>query len=134
MRIMLDTNVIISYILFKNDKMEKFFNFVLNKDELIISNVIITELKEVFNKKFRNKVDVLDIFLSSLDVECINIDEIVDTNLFEIRDKNDYIVLYSALKGNVDIFITGDDDFKHVNVDRPKIMSINEYMNQFYKF
>ena len=47
MRIMLDTNVIISYILFKKDKMEKFFNFALNKDELILLNVIVDELKEV---------------------------------------------------------------------------------------
>lgn len=134
MRIMLDTNVIISHILFNNDKMEKFFNFALNKDELIISNVIIDELKEVFSKKFRNKISILNIFLKTLHAECINVYGIDDMSLFEIRDKSDYPVLYSAIKGNVDIFVTGDEDFKNVKIDKPKIMSINEYMDQYYKF
>ena len=134
MRIMLDTNVIISHILFNNDKMEKFFNFALNKDELIISNVIIDELKELFSKKFRNKISILNIFLKTLHAECINVYGIDDMSLFEIRDKSDYPVLYSAIKGNVDIFVTGDEDFKNVKIDKPKIMSINEYMDQYYKF
>ena len=133
MRIMLDTNIIISYILFKNSKMEKFFNFALNKDKLIISNIIVEELEQVFNKKFNSKIDVLNSFLNSLDAEFITIDNIDDMNLFEIRDKNDYPVLYSAIKSNVDIFITGDKDFKNVVIHKPKIMSINEYLELYYE-
>ena len=132
MRIMLDTNVIISYILFNNETMEKFYNYILNKEELIISNIIINELKEVFDRKFKSKKDNLEIFLKSLEVECIHINDIEENDLFEIRDPGDYPILYSAIKGNVDIFITGDEDFKDVNINKPKIMTIKEYMNKYY--
>ena len=132
MRIMLDTNVIISYILFNNETMGKFYNYILNKEELIISNIIIDELKEVFERKFKSKKDILEIFLKSLEAECININAIENKDLFEIRDPADYPILYSAIKGNVDIFITGDEDFKDVNINKPKIMTIKEYMNKYY--
>ena len=132
MRIMLDTNVIISYILFNNETMEKFYNYILNKEELIISNIIINELKEVFDRKYKSKKDNLEIFLKSLEVECIHINDIEENDLFEIRDPGDYPILYSAIKGNVDIFITGDEDFKDVNINKPKIMTIKEYMNKYY--
>ena len=133
MRIMLDTNVIISYILFNNETMEKFYNYILNKEELIISNIIIDELKEVFDRKFKSKKDNLEIFLKSLEVECIHINDIEENDLFEIRDPADYPILYSAIKGNVDIFITGDEDFKDVKIDKPEIMTIKEYMDKYYR-
>ena len=44
-------------------------------------------------------------------------------NLFEIRDKNDYPVLYTAIVENIDIFITGDKDFLVLDVDMPEIVT-----------
>lgn len=131
MRVMLDTNVIISYVLFKNETMEMFYNYVLNNEELVISNYIIDELKEVFKRKFKDKIYVLDAFLNDLDIESISIDMINDLHLFKIRDQGDYPILYSAIVGNVDIFITGDEDFKSVVIEKPKIMTISEYMDYY---
>lgn len=62
MRVMLDMNIIISYILFNNERMDLFFNYLLRHDTLVISNIIIDELKEVFNKKFPHKIDALKTF------------------------------------------------------------------------
>lgn len=51
----------------------------------------------------------------------INIEE----KLFEIRDKDDYIILHTAIIENVDIFITRDKQFN--DVDRPEIMNAKEF-------
>lgn len=67
MRVMLDTNIIISYILFNNERMNLFFNYLLKHDTWVISNIIIDELKEVFDKKFPNKKDVLKTFLENIE-------------------------------------------------------------------
>ena len=94
----------------------------------VISNIIIDELKEVFNKKFPHKLDVLETFLEDIEVEHININQIEKCDLFEIRDAKDYPVLYAAIKSNVDIFVTGDKDFSDLNIKFPKIMSVKDYI------
>ena len=37
--------------------------------------------------------------------------EINEDRLFEIRDENDYLILYTAIIENIDVLITGDKDF-----------------------
>lgn len=131
MRVMLDTNIIISYILFNNEKMNLFFNHLLKTDILVISNIIIEELNEVFDRKFPNKKEVLKKFLEDIEVEYINIDKAIDINLFEIRDAKDYPVLYAAIVSKVDVFITGDKDFDDLKIKSPKIMNINNYIMNY---
>ena len=130
MRIMLDINVLISYILFNNKMMNLFYDYILNNEQLILSNIIVDEIRKVFKRKFSDKICVLEKFISDLDIEIINIDKI-EPNLFQIRDANDYPILYSAIKGNVDIFITGDNDFTDVDITKPKIMTIKQYITNF---
>ncbi|MBR0038696.1 MAG: putative toxin-antitoxin system toxin component, PIN family [Lachnospiraceae bacterium] len=128
MRVMLDTNVIISFILFNNERMNLFFNYLLKNDTWVISNIIIDELKEVFNKKFPNKIDVLNTFLKDIEAEEIIVKNVENKKLFRIRDEKDYDVLYAAIVSKVDLFITGDEDFKEVDIETPKIMTIKDYI------
>lgn len=58
----------------------------------------------------------VDSFLSDLSYELVYTPRHMCGNLFEIRDINDYPVLYTAIVENIDIFITGDKDF---HVRRP---------------
>lgn len=128
MRVMLDTNVIISFILFNNERMNLFFNYLLKNDTWVISNIVIDELKEVFNKKFPNKIDVLNTFLKDIEAEEIIVKNVKNKKLFKIRDEKDYGVLYAAIVSKVDLFITGDEDFKEVDIETPKIMTIKDYI------
>ena len=50
-----------------------------------------------------------------------------EQNLFEIRDANDYPVLYTAMTNGVDLLVTGDKDFSAVDVDYPEIMTPARY-------
>lgn len=131
MRVMLDTNVIISFILFNNERMNLFFNYLLKNDTWVISNIIIDELKEVFNKKFPNKIDVLNTFLKDIEAEEIIVKNVENKKLFRIRDEKDYDVLYAAIVSKVDLFITGDEDFKEVDIETPKIMTIKDYILKY---
>lgn len=128
---MLDSNIIISYILFNNKIMTLFFDYILNNENIIMSDKIEEELRLVFNKKFPNKINNLEVFLSELDCEKIITNRVIDNNIIHIRDIKDYPIFYSALIGNVDIFITGDKDFSDIKIEKPRIMSIREYLNEY---
>lgn len=56
----------------------------------------------------------------------------MENKLFKIRDKDDYIILHTAIIEDVDIFITGDKDFNDVLVDRPEIMNASEFLERYY--
>lgn len=55
----------------------------------------------------------------------------VEEKLFQIRDDNDYIILHTAIIENVDVFITGDNDFKNINIDKPEILTTAEFLNKY---
>lgn len=125
---MFDTNIIISYILFKNESIDLFVNHILKKERLVISDVIVDELVEVFNRKFPSKISLLNEFLASLDCEFTSVGKIDDYNLFYIRDIDDYPIFYSAIKADVDVFITGDEDIQEVVINKPQILTMKEYI------
>jgi predicted nucleic acid-binding protein len=52
-------------------------------------------------------------------------------DLFEIRDVKDYPILYSAITDDVDVFITGDDDFSDVKVEKPEIVSPAGFLDKY---
>lgn len=125
---MFDTNIIISYILFNNESIDLFVNHILKKEKLVISDVIVGELVEVFNRKFPRKISLLNEFLASLDCEFTSVGKIDDYNLFYIRDIDDYPIFYSAIKADVDVFITGDEDIQEVVINKPQILTMKEYI------
>lgn len=53
------------------------------------------------------------------------------SDLFAIRDWNDYPVLYTAIVEDVDVFITGDKDFADVEIEKPAIMSPAEFIDRY---
>ena len=55
----------------------------------------------------------------------------METGLFEIRDLNDYPILYTAIKENIDILITGDRDFADVIIKKPLILTPAEFIAKY---
>jgi predicted nucleic acid-binding protein len=49
----------------------------------------------------------------------------------QIRDKDDILLLASAIETNADIFITGDKDFDEIKIIKPKIMKPREYIDEY---
>ena len=132
MKIMLDTNILISAFIFKSKKMNDLI-YKLSKDhEIIICSYTVEELKELIDVKFKVDPKYLDEFLKEFPFNLVYSPTNIENKLFDIRDKNDYIILHTAIIEDVDVFITGDKDFDDVEIDKPEIMNVSEFLQMYY--
>jgi putative PIN family toxin of toxin-antitoxin system len=132
MRIMVDTNVLISSFVFKSNAMTSMFYKITQSHQLVISSYVLNELKTVVKRKFPKHVADLDKFLTKLSFELVYSPESVENvSLFKIRDSNDYMVLYSAILDDADILITGDKDFADIDIEKPEILTPSEFLEKY---
>lgn len=130
MRVMLDTNVLLSALLFPGQKFDSLLENIFSFHELVISNFLLDELRKVVKKKFPTKTEALERFISAISFEFVIIPEKFE-QVVPIRDTNDYPVLQSAFTGNVDVLVTGDKDFMDLNLPRPEILTPAAYIEKF---
>ncbi|MHB8962064.1 MAG: putative toxin-antitoxin system toxin component, PIN family [Saccharofermentanales bacterium] len=132
MRIMLDTNILISAILFRSESLSRLIEKVAEEYKLVLSTYVIDELKAVVERKFPTKVKAIEKFLTVLSFELeYSPEDYEGIPLFEIRDDKDYMVLHSAIIADVDILITGDRDFEDIEIERPEIMTPKEFLERY---
>ena len=128
MRVFVDTNVIISAMLFPTGKVAKVFAHLLEKHTVIISSYTKEESREVFEKKFPAKIAQLDIFFNGISFEEFTTPDKFDEEKYpKIRDIKDLPVLVSAILSDSDILLTGDKDFEDIKIDKPLIFTPTEY-------
>ena len=132
MRIMLDTNVLVSALLFPSERMNRMMECVSSAHNLVLSSFVVDELRDVVAEKFPSKVSAVDRFLANANYELVYTPEVVPEGLFEIRDKEDYPVLYTAMVGDIDVLITGDNDFTEVKVEKPVICTPAVFMELYF--
>lgn len=95
----------------------------------IICDQNIEELRRIFNRKFLQKISLLEHFLvnrtfgngSSTYTDGGNGENY-------IRDVADRPILRAALNAKVDVLLTGDKDFWESGVTNPKIMTAAEFI------
>ena len=131
MRVMLDTNILISSFIFKSSKMNSLIERLSIEHEIIICSYTIDELKDLMKEKFNVDYQKLDSFLSEFPYTLVYSPNQVDEKLFEIRDENDYIILHTAIIEDVDVLITGDKDFKDIDIERPEICTPSEFLEKY---
>ena len=108
MKVFLDTNVLISAIATRGlcaDVLRE----VLTSHKLIISAHLLKELRQVLQRKFKVPASLIVEFLDLLQQDSIKTKpaDLPDVN---IKDKDDLIILASALKANADLLVTGDKE------------------------
>ena len=130
MKVMLDTNILVSAFVFKSKKMNKLIYKLSTEHEIVICSYTIEELKELLDTKFKVTQKDLDEFLKDFPFILVYSPTTVENKLFEIRDKNDYIILHTAIIEDVDVFITGDKDFNDIDIDKPEIMNATEFLEK----
>ncbi len=132
MRIVLDTNVFISSIVFKGICREV-FNEVIENDQCFISPFILNELKNKLQSKFLIiPSDVLDL---ENDILRVLILQNPHTDFPSIcRDNDDNNILQIAESVNADYIITGDKDLLILQkYKQSKIISPSEYLQILLK-
>lgn len=131
MRIMLDTNILLSAMLFPSQRMNGMMQCIFEEHRLVLSSFVIEELSDVVKRKFPTKIAAVDRLLASMSYELVYTPQVMDRSLFDIRDAKDYPVLYTAILEDVDILITGDKDFADVLIDRPEILTPAEFIDRY---
>ena len=128
---MLDTNILISAFIFRSEKMNNLIYELSKKHEIFICSYTIEELEDLVENKFYVSIKALKSFLKNFPYTLAKSPINPKEDVFFIRDKEDYIILYTAIKENVDIFITGDKDFDDVNIKKPEILKPTEFINKY---
>lgn len=128
MRILVDTNIIISAIIFSKSKTAFVFKHILECHVPVICTYSIKESYKVFERKFPNKIHALDTFYKDIDCEYFPTPEKLQPSEFpDIRDSNDLPILASAILSDADIHLTGDKNFDEIKIKKPLVLSPSRY-------
>jgi len=132
MRVMLDTNVLVSAALFPESRLSQRMLELSDRYRLVICDKVIAELREVIRRKFPDKAQFCERFLRKLDYDLALTPADIDADIYpKIRDKNDYPILAAAIIADVDVFISGDGDFFAADVERPDIMTVAAFAEAY---
>ena len=133
MRVMLDTNILISMIIFPSQMFLQMLEMITKHHKLVLSSYVLDELSDVVARKFPKREKALKKFLNAILYEKFSTPPDMDMSVFEIRDVKDYPVLYSAIAAKVDVLITGDKDILTVEIEHPDILTVREFVARFGK-
>lgn len=132
MRVMLDTNILYSAFVFPNSVSNRLLRSIADNYPILLSTATLAEMTAVVLRKEPGLLTGIDTFLMTFPYETIYTPaEITETELFKIRDPKDYKILYSAIIGMADVFVTGDKDFMEVQIDFPEICTPRDFILKY---
>ena len=120
MKILLDTNVLISALVFGGQTGKLLEILFPSEHELYVSEYVDKEFKAKLEKKWPTKANVVYDLYHKLDIHfCESTKDILGT----LRAEKDIPVLSDALYHKIDLILTGDRDFLEAGLDYPLIYS-----------
>ena len=132
MKIMIDTNVLISAILFPNGKAaQALIKAQTPPCKPYVCDYILDELQRKFKEKFPDNTIELEEFLFNA-LKTIKVVNTPKSSIEEeslIRDIKDRPILRATKKSKIEYLLTGDKDFLEANIDNPKVISVVELIN-----
>ena len=128
MRVMVDTNVIISAILKEGSIPDVVLTDVCENHELILCDYIILECYTVAKRRFPQQMQVLDKLFANLRYELVSAPKLGE---IKVRDNKDQPILNASIEYNVDVLITGDKHFLELDIKTPQICTPSEYRDLY---
>lgn len=133
MRVMVDTNGLLSALIFPHGVTAQAFFLILKDHSLILPTYVIAEGERVILKKFPSFELSFRRFIRSLSFELATTPAVLKGDEGLMRDRKDIPILLSALKENVDCFVTGDKDFLSLKMVRPEFLTSGEFLQKYGK-
>lgn len=127
MRILIDTNILISALLFPKSTPAKALMCAAQHHELVLCDRNISELREVLNRKAPQLLPDAEVLLAELTFELIPAVEHAEKL---IRDAKDQPILNAAIVADVDAILTGDKDFLSLELERPKCLTAAQFLTE----
>lgn len=129
MRIMLDTNILISALVFGGKARRLVEKLLVSEHEVWVSKYVADEFSDKLYEKWPDRADSLISILKRLPIHFCGSTEIQKGNL---RDAKDIPVLSDALYYQADVILTGDKDFLEAELDKPIIYSL-KMLEEFFE-
>ena len=108
MRVFLDTNVLVSAVATRG-LCSDILREILLSHQLVISTPLLAELKHTLHTKFGIPQEITSDFLDLLTQDSALSDN-AELRSIDINDKDDILILSTALSGNAELFVTGDKE------------------------
>lgn len=136
MKIVLDTNVMMSGLMLPNSKPGKILAAWHNNDfELVLSNESLVEIEKVLsypkikkrlkwdNSELKNYITFMQFFSTMVDIK--------DIKVSVPRDPNDDFILATYLAARADYLVSGDKDLLSLK-DKYTVITANEFADMIY--
>ena len=124
MRVMVDSNVIVSALLFRESLPAKVLLCISNHHDLVLCDHIITEVWDTTSRKRPDLLSDFDVLLAQLSYELVMAPK-APSKL--IQDPKDQPILNAAMLAGVDIIVSGDKHFLKLELEQPRTMSPAEF-------
>ncbi|MCL2490854.1 MAG: putative toxin-antitoxin system toxin component, PIN family [Propionibacteriaceae bacterium] len=127
MKYLLDTNVIISAMLFPTGTPGQAYDLALTTPHaIVVADYTITELRKVFRLKFPNRQADLEQFLDTMvpGITIVPTPAVVEgVDVERVRDNKDWPIVRAAVAAHVDAIITGDKDLLDAELPSPSVLT-----------
>ncbi len=112
MRVLLDTNILVSGLLFLKGNEHQILRLIEEDNlTLVLPETVILETKRVLKRRFEGFEELLEIFLSNVKPEVLTLHSILrhaETHQHAVRDRTDLPVYIATLLSRPDYVVTGD--------------------------
>lgn len=129
MRIMLDTDVLLSALLFPSEQVDGMMRCVFEEHRLVLPTSVVEELSLAVKHRFPEKTPVIDRLLSSVSCEFVYIPPVTDPRPLAAEGPSP--VLRAAARENVDVVITNRPDPRRGPAERPEVLTPAEFLRRF---
>ncbi len=109
MRILVDTNILFSALVFPRSRPAQALLHVADNHEMVLCDRNITELRDILGRKAPKFLPDAEVLLAEMSYELV---PAVNHAEKLIRDAKDQPILNAAIVSDVDIILTGDKDFR----------------------
>jgi len=127
MRILVDTNILFSALLFPHSKPAQALLYAVDHHEIVLCDRNITELRDILKRKAPKYLPDAEVLIAELPYELI---PAVDHAEKLIRDAKDQPILNAAIVEDVDAILTGDKDFLSLEMEHPRCLTAAQFLEE----
>ena len=116
MRILVDTNILFSALVFPRSKPARALLYIADNHEIVLCDRNIAELRDILGRKAPKYLPDAEVLLAEMSYELIP--------AVDHAEK----ILNAAIVSDVDIILTGDKDFLSLDMEHPKCMTVAQFL------
>jgi len=125
MRVLVDTNILFSALLFPRSRPAQALLHLADNHEIVLCDRNIAELRDILKRKAPKYLPDAEVLLAELSYELVPAVEHAEKL---IRDAKDQPILNAAIVSDVDVILTGDKDFLSLDMEHPKPMTVTQFL------